>query len=63
VHAKEVKMNKKGFAKMQGIGIGAIVGIIGIIFMSFGASLGSILMLRIGAVLTTIGAWLIQWSK
>ncbi len=56
-------MNKKGFAKMQGIGIGAIVGIIGIIFMSFGASLGSILMLRIGAVLTTIGAWLIQWSK
>lgn len=58
-----VKMNKKGFTKIQGIGIGAMLGFVGIIIMSFGSSLGNLWMLRGGAVITTFGVWLVQWAK
>jgi len=56
-------MNKKGLTQIQGIGFGAMAGISGIIIMSFGASLNNLFMLRGGAVLTTFGVWLVQWSK
>jgi len=56
-------MDKKGLTQIQSIGIGAITGISGIVIMSFGASLGNLWMLRIGIVLTTIGGWVVGWSK
>ena len=56
-------MNKKALTQIQGIGLGSIVGISGIIIMSFGASLNNLWMLRGGAVLTTFAVWLISWSK
>ena len=56
-------MNKKGLNKIQTIGIGAVSGVSGIILMSFGASLSNSLLLRTGIVLTTLGGWIISWSK
>ena len=56
-------MNKKGFTKIQSIGIGAISGVMGLIVMSFGASLNNLWMLRGGIILTTFGGWIIGWAK
>ena len=56
-------MNKKGLNQIQYIGIGAILGVSGIIIMSFGSALSSDFTLRLGIILTTIGGWLIGWSK
>ena len=56
-------MNKKGLNQIQNIGIGVILGVSGIIFMSFGATLNNLWMLRGGAVMTTAAVWLISWSR
>jgi hypothetical protein len=35
---QKIKMNKKGFSKIQKIGIGSLLGVISFVIMSFGAS-------------------------
>ncbi|MEK6882566.1 MAG: hypothetical protein AABY22_23295 [Nanoarchaeota archaeon] len=56
-------MNKKGLTQLQKTGIGLIIGIIGLLIMSFGSFTGQIWILRGGIVLATIGIWLIDWSS
>lgn len=56
-------MNKKGLNQIQSVGLGAMLGVIGIILMSFGATLNNLWMLRGGAVITTGAVWLISWSR
>lgn len=55
-------MNKSGFSTIEKVGFGAVIGIAGLIFMSFGAVIPNIILLRIGIVATTVGGWLISWK-
>ena len=56
-------MNKKGLTQIQSVGIGALIGVSGFIFMSFGAVLSNNTFLRLGVISVTIATWMIGWSK
>ena len=58
-----VKMNKKGLTQIQKTGTGLLIGISGLLVMSFGSFTGQVWILRGGIVLTTLGGWLIDWSS
>jgi len=56
-------MNKKGnINKSMQIALGTTLGILGLILATSGAISEQIVLMRTGAVIITIGVWIIQWN-
>lgn len=55
-------MNKRGLSQIQRIGIGSLMGISGIIIISFGSVTNQVWITRGGIALVTFGIWLSTWN-